>query len=223
MPITELVNDRLRVRNLKIDKDVNGKRYIQWIFQEADAFVLCFSRYGGIDPQTLNLSEADLVSLSKGGGKEILNSDGDTVLCRLQGVRKEQVEGSSAFRDFTIKPPEYVQVWSLLAHRITGEVTLYAPPVDEQWCHAPLEYNVSVVKSAGMATLRVSVDEADKKSSVYQDGDLCDIVNGCLPIPIPKNWLNNDIKFKIEESSQILVIPKEDVERDYECEKITIT
>lgn len=48
-------------------------------------------------------------------------------------------------------------------------------------------------------------------------------MNGCLPIPIPKNWLNNDIKFKIEESSQILVIPKEDVERDYECEKITIT
>lgn len=218
MPIVDLVNDRLRVRNLKIDKDVNGKRYIQWVCQNAEAYILCFSRHGGVDVRTLDLTEEELSVLSKGGNKEILHPDGKSTLCRLQGVRKEQVEGTSAFRDFTIRPPEFVQVWSLLANRITGEVTLYMPALDEQCCHAPLHYKVSVRKNIGNASLLVSVDSDDLNSSMYQEGDLCYSVNGCLPIPIPKGWLNRDITFRVDESSHVVVIPKEGVEQDYECD-----
>lgn len=181
MPILELTNTIHRIDELVVDRDAEGY-YLTMILGHCDAAVLCVSQHGPVSREKLDLTEEELGYLL-GGGCVKHPQQGYT----LQGITWQQFLGMDRYRNFTVDPPAFIQVWGM--KRNDFETNLYVPdsPLD-QGMAIPQHY--SVRQSADQ--LYVQVDRTDG----YHDGDLRYSVEDHLSIPLPKSWLNRQIPLR---------------------------
>lgn len=197
MPVERPTNNLYRIRDLAVG--LSGKDYyLSMNPGKAQACVLCISRSRLITAQDLNLSEENLDFLYSGG---VLEFD-DYI---LQGITGHQLSALAQYRDLRLRPPSYVQAWSMTAGQ--GGKTLYIPEdPKEQMTLVPIHYQVIV----GGGSLLVKMEELEG----YCDGELLYQIEEHLPIPIPKRWIGVGIPLRCN-PEKLRVFPDKSVAENY--------
>lgn len=182
MPVNILDNNLFKIRNLKVESDKNGA-FLMMNPGKSAACVICVSKEKPVNPDELQLTEAQLEDLYTGRTLDF-SSKGYT----LKGVTRQQFAAAPQFRDFKMAPPTYVQVWGMGSNE-RGIITLYMPEDPQEQCVL-----VAVVYRKEMrdGNMYIMVEHKDG----YEDGDLCYQVDGRLPVPIPASALNQPIPMR---------------------------
>jgi hypothetical protein len=192
MPVVTLNNNVFKVTDVVVDCDDQGY-YVRLNVGHCDAVVLCVSQYDPISQQDLNLSEADLQRLFLGGRLE--NAEKGYM---LQGITRQQIAGTSRYRNFQMTPPAFVQVWGMKQGGLGTEL-MYPEDMTTQMWRVPVVYSYTCAQDA----LQVSI----KLAAGYQDGDLMYRVAGHLGIPIPKAYINRRIPLHPGTAAEVVPAP----------------
>lgn len=198
MPVLTLNNNVFKITDVIVDCDDQGY-YVRLNMGHCDAVVLCVSQFDPISQQDLTLSEADLQRLFLGGRLEYTEKN-----YVLQGITRQQIAGTSRYRNFTMTPPAFVQVWGMKQGGLGTEL-LYPEEMTTQMWRVPVVYSYTCAQD----TLRVSI----KLAEGYQDGDLMYRAPGHLGIPIPKDYINQVIP--LHPGTSVEVVPAAGAEEKY--------
>lgn len=175
MPVLTLNNNVFGITDVLVDFDDQGY-YVRLNMGHCDAVVLCVSQLSPITQQELILTESDLQKLFLGGKIENVAQG-----YLLQGITRQQIAGTSRYRNFKMAPPAFVQVWGMKQSGLGTEL-LYPEDMATQMWRVPVRYSYSCTAD----TLQIHIKQIDG----YRDGDLMYQVAGHLPIPIPKDYIN---------------------------------
>ena len=192
MPVLTLNNNVFRITDVVVDIDEQG-HFIRLNLGHCDAVVLCVSKNDPVSQQDLVLSEADLQSLFRGGRIQVPEKG-----YSLQGVSRQQIAGASQYRNFTLTPPAYVQVWGMKQGALGAELLCPEDMASQTW-QVPVGYNFTCDDS----TLRVQIRQREG----YSDGDLMYRVAGHLAIPIPKDFIGLNIPLRPGTSVDVIPAP----------------
>lgn len=192
MPVLTLNNNVFRITDMVVDLDEKGY-YVRLNMGHCDAVVLCVCQQRPILQQDLTLTEAELQKLFMGGQMEFADKG-----FSLQGVTRQQIAGSSRYRNFGLKPPAYVQVWGMKQGG-SGPELLCPANVESQMCRVPVGYTYTCEGD----TVYVKINQFEG----YQDGDLMYRVPGHLGIPIPKDFINLSIPLRPGTSVEVVPSP----------------
>ncbi len=200
MPVLELKTEPLSIKNLRAAMD-GSRPCISFDNAEGNAYVLCFSQGEEVERGDLNLKEEDLEKLFLGALLKIHPPGKGEV--RLQGVSRQKFHVSDRFYDFTLQPPERVQVWTLTASP-AGEYALYIPKKGEQMAFFPACFSYTwIIKGSKekAGALTVTMDP----NARYTDGALEYQVGEAPGIPIPKSALGTEIPI-VHEGQRVRVV-----------------
>ena len=198
MPISTLKNNIFKITDLSVGFDSAGC-YVHMSAGHCDAVVLCVSQRDPITQQDLQLTDSDLQSLFMGGKLDFPDQG-----YMLQGITRQQLAGAGQYRNFTLMPPAYVQVWGMTRGDSGTELWFPEDPATQQRL-VPIEYNYYCEDDAFY--VRILLPDG------YQDGDLMYHVSGHLPIPIPSQYINQIIPLR--PGTTVTVIPAPGAEEKY--------
>lgn len=126
----------------------------------------------------------------------------------------------SVFRNFEVCPPEQIQVWSMSEN--LDDVTLFVPDDEKsQICYVPLRYSYSFTPGRrernkdipGQLYVQLNND------GNYTDGALLYQVGESLPIPLPKEYLNQAIPLNVGPGMPVQILVRQEFVGKYELQK----
>lgn len=205
MPVQKLENNIFRIRHLRLETGTSGRRTLYFTGGPSiDVYVLCFTSGMPIKVEELQkqLDENDLEHLMN---YETLQKENFW----LQGVPRRLITNGS-FSNFKVEPPATIQVWAMTRAEY-GKAVLYVP-AEGQVCFAPILYHVDVQRQDKTVVLEISITDAN----LYPDGALFYQVNAEKRIPIPKEYINCPIQFRVAPGDEIKVLPDEQYRGQYQ-------
>ena len=199
MPIERPTNNLYRIKELNIGQS-GEDYYLSMNYGKAHACVLCICRTRLITAEDLSLGEDDLDHLYSGGKLEFEDYT-------LHGISGRQLTALSQYRNKDLlKPPVYVQAWSMVAADQNRKILYIPENPEDQMFLVPVYYQMNLSNG----NLTIHMEEAEG----YKDGDLMYQVENRLPVPIPKSWLDRPIPLRFPQE-KIRVFPESSVEKNY--------
>jgi len=195
MPIRKLDSSAFAVSDFTVNMDNRGKHFIYLSCAYAESYVFCFSKKGEIFAEDLSLTEKDIESLCAGGSMEFDTKDKGRV--RLKGVRKIVFDSTTRFNDFTVNPPERIQVWTISKNNI-GTCDLYIPEViGKETAYVPAHFSYTLEKRNSpkgnqIVELTISIGEGTD----YVDGAIEYKFGDFKSIPLPLSYINKRFTVK---------------------------
>lgn len=193
----------MRVQNLRLA--TNGENYsLSLTCTGAMTYVICTGRQHPNQwrDMLLQLDEDTLKTLFEGGHV-------DTEAVSLEGVLQSIFHATPSFSKFTVHSPGWIQVLAMSGNGF-GMRYLYLPSgdtdVSESCCAVPVYYSCTM-RSSGESTVLQVFLRGGADHEQYQDGDLWVHLEGCLPIPVPRSCLGQEMTLPNPDKNAVSVEP----------------